>query len=101
MRHSNGTRGSATVPMAYFFGEEDKTMRHVKVLVEKHAEGYIAYPVGLQGVVVGRGQTYEDALEDVTSSIRSYIETNGADSFDIVPQVVEIVIPDTGPRRRR
>jgi predicted RNase H-like HicB family nuclease len=76
-------------------------MRHVKVLVEKQAQGYIAYPVGLQGVVTGTGHTYEDALEDVTSSIRAYIEANGPDSFDVVPEVVEIAIPESTARKKR
>ena len=28
-------------------------MTNIKVIVEKHADGYIAYPLGLKGVVVG------------------------------------------------
>ncbi len=31
----------------------------------KASEGYVAYPLGLNGVVVGQGGTYEDALADV------------------------------------
>jgi hypothetical protein len=33
-------------------------MKHIKVIVEKHADGYVAYPLGLKGVVVGEGDTY-------------------------------------------
>jgi hypothetical protein len=29
------------------------------VVVEKHPEDYVAYPLGLKGVVVGEGDTYE------------------------------------------
>ncbi len=50
-------------------------MNPVKIIVEKHAEGYVAYPVGLKGVVVGQGDSYEAALSDVKSAIRSHIET--------------------------
>ena len=31
-------------------------VKQVKVIVEKHPEGYVAYPVGLKGVVVAEGQ---------------------------------------------
>jgi predicted RNase H-like HicB family nuclease len=47
----------------------------LKIVVEKHPEGYVAYPLGLKGVVVGEGDTYEDALEDVKSAIKFHIET--------------------------
>jgi predicted RNase H-like HicB family nuclease len=44
-------------------------MRQFKVIVEKHADGYVAYPPGLKGVVVGEGDTYEEALADVTTPL--------------------------------
>ena len=50
-------------------------MRHVKIIVERHQEGYVAYPIGLKGVIVGEGDTYEEALEDVKSAIRFHMET--------------------------
>jgi len=52
-------------------------MKQLKVVVEKHPDGYVAYPLGLKGVVVGQGDTYEDALADVKSAIRFHIETFG------------------------
>lgn len=33
-------------------------MKQFKVVVEKHADGYVAYPLGLKGVVVGQGDSY-------------------------------------------
>jgi len=51
-----------------------------KVIVEKHPEGYVAYPLGLKGIVVGEGDTYGEALADATSAIRFHIETFGADA---------------------
>ena len=53
-------------------------MRSVKIIVEKHTDGYVAYPLGLKGVVVGEGSSYEEALADVRSAIRFHIETFGA-----------------------
>ena len=52
-------------------------MKPVKIIVEKHADGYVAYPVGLRGVVVGEGDSYEQALADVKSAIRFHVETFG------------------------
>jgi len=50
-------------------------MTQLKIIVEKHPDGYVAYPLGLKGVVVGEGDTYEKALEDVKSAIKFHIET--------------------------
>jgi predicted RNase H-like HicB family nuclease len=54
-----------------------KNKANIKIIVEKHRDGYVAYPLGLKGVVVGEGDTYEDALADVKSAIRFHIETFG------------------------
>jgi len=52
-------------------------MKPVKIIVEKHPDGYVAYPVGIQGAVVGQGDTYEEALADVRSAIQSHVEAFG------------------------
>ncbi len=57
-------------------------MRQFKVIVEKHPDGYVAYPLGLKGVVVGEGDTYEEALADVKSAIQFHIDTFGREVFD-------------------
>ena len=54
----------------------------MKIVIEKHAEGYVAYPAGIQGVVVGQGNTFEEALRDVQSAIRFHIETFGRESLE-------------------
>jgi len=56
-------------------------MKKIKIIVEKHADGYVAYPLGLKGVVVGEGESYEEALENVRSAIRFHIETFGKEVF--------------------
>lgn len=56
-------------------------MRQFKVVVEEHPDDYVAYPVGLKGVIVGEGDTYEDALADVTSAIRFHLETFGREAL--------------------
>ena len=58
-------------------------MRKIKIIVEKHPDGYVAYPIGLRAVIVGEGDTYEEALIDVKSAIRFHIETFGEEDFEI------------------
>ena len=57
-------------------------MKTIKIVVEKHSDGFIAYPLGLKGVVVGEGDTAEEALTDVRSAIAFHIETFGPDAID-------------------
>ncbi len=71
-------------------------MRQYKVIVEKHPDGYVAYPLGLKGVVVGQGDTYEEALSDVKSAIHFHIETFGEDVLDIDPPILEAFVAETG-----
>ncbi len=54
-------------------------MEQIKIIVERYADGYVAYPLGVKGVVVGEGDTYEEALADVKSTIAFHIETFGPD----------------------
>jgi predicted RNase H-like HicB family nuclease len=55
---------------------------NMKIIIEKHPEGYVGYPAGLQGVVVGQGNTFEEALRDVQSAIRFHIETFGREALE-------------------
>ena len=71
-------------------------MRQIKLLVEKHIDGYVAYSLGLKGVVVGEGNTYEAALADVKSAIRFHIETFGNDVFDAESPVLEAFVAEIG-----
>jgi predicted RNase H-like HicB family nuclease len=66
-----------------------------KVIVEKHSDGYVAYPLGLKGVVVGDGDTYEEALNNVNSAIRFHIDTFGNDVFED-GDVLEAFVAETG-----
>ncbi len=71
-------------------------MHPFKIIVEKHPDGYVAYPVGMKGVVVGEGDTYEEAVADVTSAIRFHIETFGKYAFSddeiIDTRLAEVVV---------
>jgi predicted RNase H-like HicB family nuclease len=71
-------------------------MKQFKIIVEKHPDGYVAYPLGVKGVVVGQGDTYEGALSDVKSAIRFHIETFGEDVLDIEPPILEAFVAEAG-----
>ena len=68
----------------------------VKLIVEKHADGYVAYPLGLKGVVVGQGDTYEDAVADVKSAIAFHIETFGSEVFEADEPPLEVCVAEAG-----
>lgn len=71
-------------------------MKSLKILIEKHADGYVAYPLGLKGVVVGEGDSYEEALTDVKSAIRFHVETFGAEALEDESPVLEAFVAETG-----
>jgi predicted RNase H-like HicB family nuclease len=71
-------------------------MRQFKIIVEKHLDGYVAYPLGLKGVVVGQGDTYEAALADVKSAIAFHIETFGPEVLEVEPPILEAFIAEAG-----
>ena len=56
--------------------------RQIKIVVEKHPDGYVAYPLGIKGIVIGEGDTYEEALADVKSAIAFHIETFGNEVWE-------------------
>jgi predicted RNase H-like HicB family nuclease len=68
--------------------------RQLKIIVERHPDGYVAYPLGLNGVVVGDGSTYDEALADVKSAIQFHIETFGSEVLPGDSPVLEAFIAD-------
>ncbi len=71
-------------------------MKQFKIIVEKHPDGYVAYPLGLKGVVVGQGDTYEEVLSDVKSAIRFHMENFGEAMLDIEPPILEAFVAEAG-----
>jgi predicted RNase H-like HicB family nuclease len=68
---------------------------NVKIVVEKHPDTFVSYPIGLKGVVVGQGATYEEALDDVRSAIAFHIEAFGSSEFEQDDPVVEAFVAET------
>lgn len=70
-------------------------MKDVKIIVEKHSDGYVAYPLGIAGVVVGEGDTYEEAMADVKSAITFHLETFGLGVIEQESPVLEAFVAET------
>ena len=70
-------------------------MRDIKIVVERHPDTFIAYPIGLGGVVVGQGDTFEEAMDNVTSAIESHIETFGDEVLRDDDPVLDAFIAET------
>jgi len=69
--------------------------KEVKIIVEQHPDGFVAYPVGLRGVIVGEGDTRDEAIADVTSAIEFHIETFGLAQLDSDEPLLDIFVADT------
>ncbi len=65
-----------------------------KIIIEKHEDGFVAYPLGLKGVIVGQGDSYEEALADVKSAISFHIETFGGEVFETDSPVLEAFVAE-------
>lgn len=74
------------------FAGMNKTL---KIIVEKHADGYVAYPVGVNGVVVGEGDTFEGALRDVKSAIKFHLKTFGVEGLGADAPALDAFIAET------
>ncbi len=72
-------------------------VKQYKIIVEKHSDGYVAYPLRLKGIVVGQGETYEEALSDVKSAIKFHIETFGEGVLEVDQPVLEAFVAEALP----
>ena len=80
MSKSNGVRRAAK--------------KQLKIIVEKHRDGYVAYPLGLRGVVIGEGDTYDEAMADVKSAIRFHVATFGKNVLMMESPVLEAFVAE-------
>lgn len=69
-------------------------MEKIKIVIEQHPDGFVAYPLGLKGVVVGQGDTSDEAYQDVISAIKFHIETFGNQVFDEGTPVIDAFLKE-------
>ena len=71
------------------------THKRIKLVIERTEDGYVAYPLGLKGVVVAEGDSYEEALREVQSAVRFHVETFGAEVLEEAEEAEEVFIAET------
>ena len=69
--------------------------RRLKIIVERHVDGYVAYPRGLKDIVFGQGDTYKQTLDDVQSAIYFHVETFGREVLEGEDQVLHMFVAET------
>jgi len=69
--------------------------RRIKLVIERTEDGYVAYPLGLKGVVVAQGDTYDEALRQIQSAVRFHIETFGGDVLEEASEAEEVFVAET------
>jgi predicted RNase H-like HicB family nuclease len=67
---------------------------NLKVIVEKHADGYFAYPLGMKGVVVAEGDSYDEVLANVRSAIAFHVDTFGRDVLEGNDEPIEVFVAE-------
>lgn len=71
-----------TINFLVTYLDSEVIMKQIKIIVEKHHDGYVAYPIGMKGVIIGEGDTYEAALSDVKSAVLFHVESFGPQVFE-------------------
>ena len=71
-------------------------MKALKIVIERHPDTYVAYPLGVKGVVVGQGATYEAAVANLKSALEFHLKTFGSDTLDVDPPILEAFIAEAG-----
>ena len=72
----------------------DTAMAHLKFVSERHPEGFVAYPLGIEGVVIGEGDTADEALADCRSALAFHLETFGPDVLQGVAPILDAYLVD-------
>jgi predicted RNase H-like HicB family nuclease len=70
-------------------------VQHLKIVVERHPDTFVAYPLGIEGVVVGQGDTAEEALENVKSAIAFHLKSFGPSAINSEAPVLDAFVTDT------
>nr|VFK00415.1 MAG: hypothetical protein BECKLFY1418B_GA0070995_11852 [Candidatus Kentron sp. LFY] len=69
-------------------------MHAIKIVVELHPDTYVAYPLGIKGIVVGQGDSFDAAVADLESALEFHRETFGMEQLDVNPSILDAFISD-------
>lgn len=67
----------------------------IKIVVEQHPDTFIAYPLSVDGAVVGQGDTAEEAFKQCVSALQAHIEAFGPEVLEVELPVIEAFISET------
>ncbi len=70
------------------------TRKRIRLIIEHFEDGYIAYPLGLKGVVVAQGDTYEEALREGKSAVESHLEAFGPEELEEAEEAKEVFVAE-------
>lgn len=68
----------------------------MKFIVEQHSDGFIAYPLGLKGVVIGQGDTRDEALADAKSAAKFHCDTFGKEVLAEESDLLDAEVVEAG-----
>ena len=66
----------------------------IKVVVEKQANEYVAYPLGAVDGIAGHGSTHEEALADLRFAIESNVQEYGGEVLAGAREVLEAFVDE-------
>ena len=69
--------------------------KNIKIIVEEHSDGFVAYPVGLRGAIVGQGDTRDEAVADITSAVLFHVETFGGSVLEMDEPLLDVFVMET------
>jgi len=67
----------------------------LKIIVEQHEDGFVAYPIGLKGIVVAQGDTRDEVMREIKSAIEFHLETFGEEDFNDNFPLLDAFISET------
>ncbi len=70
--------------------------KQLKIVVEKHADRYVAYPAGMKGHFVGEGLTSEEAMSEVKTAIMFHVKTFGEEVIEVDSPVLDAFVEEAG-----
>ncbi len=70
-------------------------MARIRYVVERHPEGYVAYPLGIEGIVIGEGDTADEALADARSALAFHVETFGPEVLQGSEPILDVYLVDS------
>ncbi len=88
--YQTGQEDNSEIPPAP--GTRTKT---IKIVVEQHPDTFVAYPLSVDGAVVGQGDTVEEAFNECVSALQAHIEAFGPEVLDVELPVVDAFMVET------